>query len=121
MKAAVEAWISGVSNHGLRLRSSGGDGSDFRSSEYTTANQRPSFVIELSYNVDSHNRQLMGGSIQGTALNLSTAVTTFAGSSLGSTDATGTSARFYWPTGITTDGSNLYVADMYYHRIRKIE
>jgi hypothetical protein len=49
VKAAVEAWISGVSNHGLRLRSSGGDGSDFRSSEYTTANQRPSFVIDLSY------------------------------------------------------------------------
>ena len=49
VKAAVEAWISGASNHGLRLRSSGGDGSDFRSSEYTTANQRPSFVIDLSY------------------------------------------------------------------------
>jgi len=48
-------------------------------------------------------------------------VTTLAGSSAGSTDATGTSASFYWPTGITTDGSNLYVADMYYHRIRKIE
>ena len=49
VKAAVEAWISGANNHGLRLLSSGGDGSDYRSSEYTTANQRPSFVIELSY------------------------------------------------------------------------
>ena len=121
VKAAVEAWISGTSNHGLRLRSSGDDGSDFRSSEYTTANQRPSFVIELSYNVDSHNRQLMGGSIQGTALNLSTAVTTLAGSSQGYTDATGTSARFNYPSGITTDGKNLYVSDTYNHRIRKIE
>ena len=47
-------------------------------------------------------------------------VTTLAGSSEGSTDATGTSARFYRPSGITTDGTNLYVADMYNHRIRKI-
>ena len=48
-------------------------------------------------------------------------VTTFAGSSSGSTDATGTSASFAHPIGITTDGTNLYVADMYYHKIRKIE
>ncbi len=119
VKAAVEAWISGASNHGIRLRSSGGDGSDYRSSEYSTANQRPSFVIDLSYNVNIHNRP-MGGAIQGTALNLSTAVTTLAGSSSGSTDATGTSASFDNPMGITTDGTNLYVADYGNHRIRKI-
>jgi hypothetical protein len=62
---------------------------------------------------------LMGGAIQGTVLSLSTAVTTLAGSSLGSTDATGTSASFNGPIGITTDGTNLYVADRN-HRIRKI-
>ena len=48
-------------------------------------------------------------------------VTTLAGSSSGSTDATGTSARFQFPQGITTDGTNLYVSDTYNHRIRKIE
>ena len=63
----------------------------------------------------------MGGSIQGVELDLSTAVTTLAGSSLGSTDATGTSARFYAPRGITTDGMNLYAVDQLNHRIRKIE
>ena len=63
---------------------------------------------------------LMGGSIQGIELSLSTAVTTLAGSSSGSTDATGTSASFDNPMGITTDGTNLYVADYGNHRIRKI-
>ena len=53
----------------------------------------------------------MGGSIQGTELDLSTAVTTLAGS---------TSGTFNNPRGITTDGTNLYVADYTYHRIRKI-
>jgi len=48
-------------------------------------------------------------------------VTTLAGSSSGSTDATGTSASFNYPIGITTDGTNLYVSDQSNHRIRKIE
>ena len=47
-------------------------------------------------------------------------VTTLAGSSSGSTDATGTSASFNNPAAITTDGTNLYVADFSNHRIRKI-
>ena len=48
-------------------------------------------------------------------------VTTLAGQSdNGSTDATGTSASFNKPIGITTDGTNLYVADYINHRIRKI-
>jgi hypothetical protein len=62
----------------------------------------------------------MGGAIQGTKLSLSTAVTTLAGSDNGSTDATGTSASFTEPYGITTDGTNLYVSDSGNHRIRKI-
>jgi len=63
----------------------------------------------------------MGGSIQGVEPDLSTAVTTLAGQSdNGSTDATGTSAQFYYPRAITTDGTNLYVAESSNHRIRKI-
>jgi hypothetical protein len=63
----------------------------------------------------------MGGSFQGTELILSTVVTTLAGSgSPGSADATGTSSGFRQPYGITTDGTNLYVADSDNHRIRKI-
>jgi len=50
------------------------------------------------------------------------AVTTFAGTagSTGSTDGTGAAARFFYPSGITSDGTNLYVADTYNHTIRKI-
>lgn len=50
-------------------------------------------------------------------------VTTFAGPTspaTGTTDATGTSARFNTPWAITYDGSNLYVADYSNHSIRKI-
>ena len=47
-------------------------------------------------------------------------VTTIAGNGAGNTDATGTAALFSNPSGITTDGTNLYVADAVNHRIRKI-
>ena len=81
-----------------------------------------------SANVDSHGSSvtdgivLMGGAIQGRELSLSTAVTTFAGTgTAGSTDhATGTSATFRRPEGLTTDGTNLYVAEYGNNRIRKI-
>jgi len=48
-------------------------------------------------------------------------VTTVAGTgSSGSANGTGTAASFYYPIGITTDGTNLYVADNFNHLIRKI-
>lgn len=49
-------------------------------------------------------------------------VSTFAGSGSGSfSDGTGTSASFQYPMGLAFDGSgNLYVADAYNQRIRKI-
>ncbi len=49
------------------------------------------------------------------------AVTTLAGAgSPGSTDATGTSAKFSSPAGVTTDGTNIYVADSFNNTIRKV-
>lgn len=49
-------------------------------------------------------------------------VTTLAGSAglVGSTDGTGSAARFGWPTGIAVLGDYLYVTDAAYHNIRKI-
>ena len=50
------------------------------------------------------------------------AVTTVAGTGTsGSANGTGTSASFNSPSGITTDGTNLYVTDQNNNRIRKIE
>ena len=48
--------------------------------------------------------------------------TTLAGTAgtYGTTDATGTSALFNTPTGIVSDGTNLYVADSGNHTIRKV-
>ncbi len=50
------------------------------------------------------------------------AVTTLAGSpgQWGFNDATGSDARFNSPVGVTTDGTNLYVADQMNCRIRKV-
>jgi len=49
-------------------------------------------------------------------------VTTVAGTgSSGSANGTGTSASFNYPYGITTDGTNLYVADIANYLIRQIE
>jgi sugar lactone lactonase YvrE len=47
-------------------------------------------------------------------------VTTLAGGNYGATDGAGTAATFYSPYGITTDGTNLYVADSNNNKIRKI-
>jgi hypothetical protein len=48
-------------------------------------------------------------------------VTTFAGSTAGYTDGTGTNVQFNYPIGIEIDlNNNLYVADESNHRIRKI-
>src|SRR3972149_4112224 len=81
-------------------------------------------TIAVSDTTPTVATNLMGGSVQGTSLNLTSTngvVTTFAGSTTsGSTDATGTSARFYYPTGITTEGTNLFVADYGNYAIRKI-
>ncbi len=52
----------------------------------------------------------------------SPAVSTIAGQKAvsGSTDGSGANARFSFSCGVTTDGTNLYVADAFNHTIRKV-
>ena len=78
-------------------------------------------VTGCNNNSSSNNvsKMQMGGTIQGKPLDLTNSVTTFAGTPL-SVDGIGTSARFNGPIGITSDGTNLYVADTMSHTIRKI-
>jgi len=67
-----------------------------------------------AYIVDSGNHRIRKMTRAGV-------VTTFAGSSQGFADGTGTNAQFNRPYGITIDSSdNLYVTDTDNHRIRKI-
>jgi len=74
--------------------------------------------------VSGSKTKLLGGTIQGAPLTaLTGSVTTFAGVAsftTGTADGTGAAAGFNTPNGITTDGSNLYVADSANNAIRKI-
>lgn len=70
----------------------------------------------ILYVADSSNNVIRKITSDGT-------VSTFAGSKglSGFVDGNGTSARFYYPSGLTVDGTgNLYVADQNNHAIRKI-
>ncbi len=64
----------------------------------------------------------MGGARQGNAVTLAGETSTLAGTpgAQGSIDGVGGAAQFYLPYGITTDGSNLYIADTNNNTIRKV-
>ena len=79
-------------------------------------------TVESCPNTTTGTTTQMGGSHQGVELSLCTVVTTLAGTGYsGSLNSKGTSASFYYPRGITTDGTNLYVPDINNHMIRQIE
>jgi len=90
------------------------------SSTLTSSSSSSSSVLASSSS--SSSLSLLGGALQGNALNPTT-VTTFAGAiagTSGNTDGTGTAARFSSPCCITTDGTSLFVTDRTNHTIRKI-
>ena len=74
-------------------------------------------AVDSSGNVyvgDTHNNRIR-------KITSDRVVSTFAGSTWGHKDATGEAAQFNYPRGVAVDSSgNLYVADMFNNRIRKI-
>lgn len=92
--------------------------------DYTvTVNDVESDVATVSYEIECTVSIQLGGAIQPCdELNLVTAVSTVAGDAgtSGSTDDTGTAAEFNSPGSITTDGTNLYIADGTNHTIRQM-
>lgn len=101
---------------------------------YDNAQNPPTFCVTESFGgVDWYIRESgqavkgacpghTSGVSSGTQSSLAGTATTLAGSGTsGSTNATGTSASFYFPRGVAVDSSNnTYVADTFNHRIRKI-
>ena len=71
------------------------------------------------YVADSNNHKIRQIVITTGAVSSVTGTTNTA-SVLGAADGTGATATFKSPEGITTDGTNLYVADTYNHKIRQI-
>jgi hypothetical protein len=95
----------------------------------TTAQKSASDYLASIY-ISTTNKFLMGGTVQGQQLSFTGAadtrtVSTLAGSkantpgTFANTSSAG-SERFSHPTGVTSDGTNLYVADTANHVIRKV-
>lgn len=80
------------------------------------------FISPFGITTDGTSLYVTAGNVIRKVVIANRQVTTLAGDSrfFGSTDGIGTAARFAGPTGITTDGTHLYVADFNNHTIRKV-
>ena len=112
--------IRKVSNFGVvtTLAGSGSAGSADGTGSLASFNYPTGVAVDVSGNVyvaDARNNKIRKISTSGI-------VTTLAGSgSAGSADGTGSAASFNYPNGVTVDATgNVYVADMYNQKIRKV-
>jgi len=83
-----------------------------------------SWALSLSPGGSLAGSELLGGGVQSTAIGFTAVVetaTTLAGSDKpGAADGKGSASSFNLPTGIATDGTNLYIADTANHKIRQL-
>lgn len=87
----------------------------------STGDSTPSPEVSVMIKTTPAGVTLMGGASRGGELIQSYSVSTIAGSGkAGTTDANGAVAAFNYPIGVTTDGTNLFVADTFNNTIRKI-
>ena len=125
----TKLYVSDTNNHKIRkivivtgivtTLAGGGSGTSTDDTGTTASFNRPQGITSDGTNLyvsDTNNHKIRKIVIA------TRVVTTLAGSgNQGSTDhGTGTSPSFYWPLGITSDGTNLYVADTYNQKISKI-
>jgi sugar lactone lactonase YvrE len=111
--------ISGVGGSATvsTFAGTGGTGSADGSASSATFNQPYAAAVDRTtgavYVTDFYNhkiRKISGG-----------VVSTFAGTTAGSTDGPVASAKFYYPTGLAIDGNFIYVADSQTNKIRRIQ
>lgn len=113
----VSTLAGAVTTYGAVDSTTSGEDARFYTPVGITTDGTNLYVTDASYHTI---RKIKIATVSGKTY--SQAVTTLAGSpnSAGSTDGTGTDARFNVPNRITTDGSNLYVTDFNNHTIRQI-
>jgi NHL repeat len=126
--ASGNVYVADSNNHKIRkitaagvvttLAGSGSAGSADGTGAAASFDQPLGVAVDASGNVyvaDQRNHKIRKVTAAGE-------VTTLAGSgSTGSTDGTGTAASFHYPAGVAVDaGGNVYVADTYSNKIRKV-
>ena len=93
----------------------------FTSQAVTSVNDNATYTYNITTSDAEGDNVTVTKSAQPSWLTIGQYVSTFAGSTSGSAEGTGTNAQFTVPAGITIDGSgNLYVADYGNSKIRKI-
>lgn len=121
-----EVFVADTNNNKIRKISTTGivttfAGSTFGFADGTGTNAK--FYAPLGIAIDSNNNLFVTDSYNYKVRKITPAgvVTTFAGSTIGYTDAIGTAAQFDRPMGIAIDtNGNLYLADVNNKKIRKI-
>jgi sugar lactone lactonase YvrE len=124
--SAGNVYVADYGNNRIRKITSAGVVTTFAGTSSGSADgtgTNASFSVPAGITVDSSGNIYVGdgGNHRIRRITPAGVVTTFAGSSQGSANGTGTNATFNVPRGLAFDSSgNLYVADTNNHRIRKI-
>jgi sugar lactone lactonase YvrE len=129
LDSSLNIYVADTLNYAIRKISPAGDVTTFAglagvlgSLDATASAAR--FRLPQGLGIDTGGNLFLADTANSTIRKISPAavVSTFAGTaSTGSTDATGSNARFYWPSGVALDYSgNAYVADTANHTIRKV-
>ncbi|MCH7632395.1 MAG: hypothetical protein IIB59_04195, partial [Planctomycetes bacterium] len=123
MAGAHELWVIDLQSAQLSLFAGTG-----REAGFDGPNRRATFAQPSGLTSDGKHLYVADSeisSIRTVELGPTGRTTTLAGSGglfkFGDTDGVGKAARFQHPLGVAIDGTNLYVADTFNHRIRRVD